>query len=89
MLGIDVDGLLAGCAAMDKRCAKAGLMENPAYLRATVQFLMDTKKGKNMSVMMPYADGLKDVAAAEKAARWNETVRVPAELEAILARLPD
>ncbi len=62
MLGIDVDGLLAGCAAMDKRCAKAGLMENPAYLRATVQFLMDTKKGKNMSVMMPYADGLKDVA---------------------------
>ncbi len=62
MLGMDVDGLFAGCAAMDKRCSKAEMTENPAYLRAAVQYLADTEKGKVMSVMMPYADGLLDVA---------------------------
>ncbi len=62
VLGMDLDGLFAGCAAMDKRCSKGSLMENPAYLRAAVQYLMDTEKGKPMSVMMPYADGLRDVA---------------------------
>ncbi len=62
MLGMDLDAMVAGCAAMDKRCSQASLSENPAYLRAAVQYLMDTKKGKNMSVMMPYADGLRDVA---------------------------
>ncbi len=62
MLGMDLDAMSAGCAAMDKRCSQASLFENPAYLRAAVQYLMDTKKGKNMSVMMPYADGLRDVA---------------------------
>lgn len=62
MLGMDLDAMIAGCAAMDKQCAKASLQENPAYLRAAVQYLMDTRKGKTMSVMMPYADGLRDVA---------------------------
>ncbi len=62
MLGMDLDALAAGCAAMDARCSRASLLENPAYLRAAVQYLMDTKKGKDMTVMMPYADGLRDVA---------------------------
>ncbi|MCC6143466.1 MAG: glucose-6-phosphate isomerase, partial [Candidatus Hydrogenedentes bacterium] len=62
ILGIDVDELAAGCAAMDARCSQATLEENPAYMRAAVQYIMDTRKGKNMSVMMPYVDGLRDVA---------------------------
>ena len=62
MLGMDVDEMFAGCAAMDQRCSQASLMDNPAYLNAAVQYLMDVKKGKNMSVMMPYADGLRDIA---------------------------
>ena len=62
MLGMDIDSMREGCAAMDQRCATSDLMENPAYLRAAVQYLMDTAKGKNISVMMPYADGLRDVA---------------------------
>lgn len=61
MLGMDIDAMAEGCAAMDARCAQPGL-ESPAYLRAAVHYLLDTKKGKTMSVMMPYADGLKDVA---------------------------
>ncbi len=62
MLGMDIDEMMAGCDAMDKRCSVASLTENPAYLRAAVQYLMDTEKGKVMSVMMPYVDSLRDVA---------------------------
>lgn len=62
MLGMDLAGFVAGCAAMDKRCSQADMMSNPAYLRAAVHYLADTQKGKVMSVMMPYADGLRDVA---------------------------
>ncbi|GMU92941.1 MAG: glucose-6-phosphate isomerase [Candidatus Hydrogenedentota bacterium] len=62
MLGMDVDAMFEGCAAMDERCAKPDLRENPAYLHAAFQYLADTRKGKCMSVMMPYADSLRDVA---------------------------
>src|SRR5690606_28266306 len=61
-LGMDLDALAAGCAAMDVRCSVGSLLENPAYLRAAVHYLMDTTKGKNISVMMPYADGLRYVS---------------------------
>ena len=62
MLGMDIDGLISGCAAMDKRTSHDDMATNPAYLHAAVQYLMDTRKGKHISVMMPYADGLRDVA---------------------------
>jgi glucose-6-phosphate isomerase len=62
MLGMDIDGLIEGCAAMDKRTSHGDMETNPAYLHAAVQYLMDTKKGKSISVMMPYADSLRDVA---------------------------
>ncbi|MFA7692221.1 MAG: hypothetical protein WCX86_04910 [Candidatus Hydrogenedentales bacterium] len=62
VLGMDIEAMMAGCEAMDERCSKASLEGNPAYLRAAVQYMMDVEKGKTMSVMMPYADGLRDVA---------------------------
>jgi glucose-6-phosphate isomerase len=62
MLGMDIDGMIEGCAAMDKRCSSPSMLENPAYLRAAVQYIADVKKGKKMSVMMPYSDALRDVA---------------------------
>lgn len=62
LLGMDLDAMVAGCAAMDKQCSRPSLADNPAYLRAAVQYLMDVRKGKVMSVMMPYADALRDVA---------------------------
>jgi glucose-6-phosphate isomerase len=60
--GIDIDELLAGAADMDKRTAKESLRENPAYLFAALQYLLDTRHGKKMSVMMPYSQKLKDIA---------------------------
>lgn len=61
VVGIDIEELLAGAAYMNEICTTSDLFQNPAYLNSTLQFLAD-RKGKPMSVMMPYADSLKDVA---------------------------
>ncbi|GAF90481.1 unnamed protein product, partial [marine sediment metagenome] len=58
MGGIDIAQLLAGAAAMDSRCSTASLTKNPAYRNAVVHYLADTKKGKSISVMMPYSNAL-------------------------------
>ena len=61
MIGIDVKGLLAGAAAMDKLCTSTDFDTNLAAQGAAVQIGL-YRKGKPMSVMMPYAAALKDVA---------------------------
>lgn len=60
--GIDVNQLLEGALAMDQwiRDSK-GVLSNPAQLRAALAHL-SWQKGKNISVFMPYADGLKTMA---------------------------
>ena len=61
MIGIDVEALLAGAAAMDKRCTTTAFAANPAAQGAAVQIGL-YRRGKPLSVMMPYAAALKDVA---------------------------
>jgi len=61
MIGINVKGLLAGAAAMDKRCSSTDFNANIAAQGAAVQIGL-YRKGKPMSVMMPYSAALKDVA---------------------------
>ncbi|MDR3269986.1 MAG: glucose-6-phosphate isomerase [Peptococcaceae bacterium] len=59
MAGIDIKELLRGAAYMDQWIeSKDEIWENPAYLRAVLHYLA-YRKGKNISVMMPYADSLK------------------------------
>jgi glucose-6-phosphate isomerase len=55
--GIDIDALLEGAAAMDKRLKEPDLLKNPAALIAAISYLLD-RKGKHISVMMPYATSL-------------------------------
>jgi glucose-6-phosphate isomerase len=62
MAGIDTAKLLAGAAAMDRRCKESGLWKNPAYLSALVHYLADTQRGKHISVMWAYSDALARVA---------------------------
>ena len=38
VLGMDLKALFAGCASMDRQCSRASLKNNPAYLRAAVEF---------------------------------------------------
>ena len=61
MIGMDVRGLLAGAAAADKFCSSTAFAANLAAQGAAVQIGL-YRKGKPMSVMMPYAAALKDVA---------------------------
>ncbi|MBR6692916.1 MAG: glucose-6-phosphate isomerase [Clostridia bacterium] len=61
VLGIDIKEMLRGAAAMDKACAKFDLAENPALICAALKFIA-MERGKNVSVMMPYADSLKYIA---------------------------
>jgi glucose-6-phosphate isomerase len=60
--GIDVRQIVRGAAAMDRRCRFSDLKKNPAYLNAAIHFLADQRKGKTISVLMPYASALQDVA---------------------------
>ena len=62
MAGIDIRQLLAGAAAMDERCRSCDLWRNPAFMNAALQYLAATKKQKPLSVVMPYAYALRDVA---------------------------
>ena len=59
--GIDIEEMLAGASYMDEICKAEDVHKNPAYMAATLQFLA-MKFGKNISVMMPYADSLKYMA---------------------------
>lgn len=62
MLGLNVRALMEGCAVMDAATQSPHLQQNPAYLFAAVHYLMDARKQKRIAVMMPYRDGLIDVA---------------------------
>ncbi|MCL2462103.1 MAG: glucose-6-phosphate isomerase [Defluviitaleaceae bacterium] len=56
--GIDIAGMLAGAAQMDKVCSNADERQNPAYMFAILNYIC-MKKGQNIVVTMPYADSLK------------------------------
>lgn len=56
--GINIKELLAGAAYMDKLCREPDVHCNPAYMAGLLQYLA-MARGKNVSVMMPYADSLK------------------------------
>jgi glucose-6-phosphate isomerase len=62
LCGIDIDGLLAGAADADRRrCASESLDENDAYMAAAAEYIL-YGKGHKLSVFMPYAAALRDVA---------------------------
>jgi glucose-6-phosphate isomerase len=60
--GINIEKLLEGALDMDQWIRETqGVFSNPAQLRAALAYL-SWQKGKNISVFMPYADGLKTMA---------------------------
>ena len=59
--GIDIRGLLAGAAYADRISATPYLWQNAALMYALTQHLA-YRRGKPLSVMMPYAQGLRTVA---------------------------
>ncbi len=61
LIGIDVEGLLAGAAAMDRRLSSGVLEKNPAYLEAVLHHL-GYGQGRKISVMFAYSDRLYGLA---------------------------
>lgn len=62
LVGIDIQGLLKGAAAMDERCRSEEFLENPALVHAAIQWLMHAKKEKPMAVTFSYSHRLRDMA---------------------------
>ena len=61
VVGIDIAEMLRGAKEMDKKCKTDDMWQNPALAIATLQYIA-IKSGKNIGVIMPYADSLKYIA---------------------------
>jgi glucose-6-phosphate isomerase len=66
LLDGDVNAFVRGAKEMDTLCQRTLLDENPAALLAAVQYLLDTKRGCAVRVIMPYS------ARLQSFARWNQ-----------------
>ncbi|MBI5360770.1 MAG: glucose-6-phosphate isomerase [Planctomycetes bacterium] len=60
--GVNNAKLLKGAATMDSACRNTEPYRNPAFMLALANYLMDTKKGKSIIVMMAYSESLREVA---------------------------
>lgn len=62
LVGLNVDEIIQGVKDMDLILKNIDIYHNIAAQNALIHYLMDTQKGKNLSVMMPYSSRLKYVA---------------------------
>lgn len=60
-VGLNIKAMLSGSESMKLRCEQIDLWQNPAYLNGLLHYLY-MRQGKNISVMMPYANPLYDTA---------------------------
>lgn len=61
VLGVDIKELLAGVRDMQELSSSSNYAENAPLCSALLQYI-SMQRGKNISVMMPYADSLKYIA---------------------------
>ncbi len=61
LVGIDIEEMLEGVKDMYEHCKNTDIENNIAAQNALIHYLMD-KKGKNLSVMMPYSSRLKFIS---------------------------
>jgi glucose-6-phosphate isomerase len=62
LVGIDVEGLLAGARRAVERAEADDLLQNPAALYAALHWAADTELGAGVHVLMPYTDRLREFA---------------------------
>ncbi len=62
LVGIDIDEVIRGIKIMDLALKNTDITKNIAAQNALVHYLMDIKKGKYLSVMMPYSSRLRYVS---------------------------
>ena len=59
LVGLDIDQIINGIKDMDLELKNTDIHQNIAAQSALIHYLMDTKKNKKLSVMMPYSSRLK------------------------------
>lgn len=59
VIGVDSAEMLRGARDIHEVCLNPNAWENPAYLFGSLLYLMNRDSGRNINVMIPYADGLK------------------------------
>lgn len=62
MVGINIEELVQGVKDMDLALKNTDIRHNIAAQNALIHYLMDTKKGKNLAVLMPYSSRLKYIS---------------------------
>ncbi len=62
LLGLNIDEIINGIKDMDIELRETDIRQNIAAQSALINYLMDTKKGKCISVMMPYSSRLKYIS---------------------------
>jgi len=62
LVGIDVEGLLAGARQAVERSEADDLLKNPAALYAGLHWAADAELGARVHVLMPYTDRLRELA---------------------------
>ena len=76
-LDVDVDALLQGAADSAARCLSPNPQENPALQLAGLYYLLEQRRNKRISIMMPYVDRLRLFADwycqlwAESLGKWQ------------------
>ena len=58
LLGINIDNIMQGIRDMDRELRNTDIYTNIAAQNALIHYLLDTKKHKKISVMMPYSSKL-------------------------------
>lgn len=66
LLNGNVDQFVRGAKEMDTMCQTNDVNTNPAAMLAAMQFLLETKRGYNIRVIMPYSQRLSSMG------RWNQ-----------------
>ncbi len=66
LLNGDIAQFVRGAKEMDTHCQEMTLSRNPAASLAAVQYLLDTRRGYPIRVIMPYGDRLQSMA------RWEQ-----------------
>ncbi|MAF65226.1 MAG: glucose-6-phosphate isomerase [Planctomycetes bacterium] len=61
LVGVDIDGLAAGAAAMARRCESERLTDNPALIYAALQWWMQARGNKPVSVTFAYSHRLRNL----------------------------
>lgn len=62
LVGFDIRQYLAGAKDMDQACKSSDITKNPALLNSVLKYLIAKNHGRDLEVLMPYADNLKSLS---------------------------